>query len=246
MCAPVRIAFQAKASDARVLEELLSPWDISFTSPNQAEIVISYDCEEAIVNKAIVVPNEKQAFHDLLRKRKLNLGRSFHKSVQVAVSRQTALTVLPEMLYDYAGRSGSIQKGDSPVEFILSDELSLLKLDVVKEYRKIVDTVLEAKSSALYRLLTSLPIRYDVAPKKIRDFVMRGKGDGRNLNYCDKLPLDALRFILANAVERISGKRLPRKRSACMPKPAGIIIQFISIRILPAKPLPGGQLHTAC
>lgn len=211
MVTPVRIGFQAKASDARVLKELLSPWDISFTSPEQADIVIVCDCEEATVNKAIIVPNEKPAFYDLLRKRKLTIKPRFHKPVQVAVSRQTALTILPEKLYDYSGRSASIQEDDSPVEFILSDELSLLKLDVVKEYRKIVDPVLDAKPSALYRFLTSLPIRYDVAPKKIRDFVMRGKRDERNLNYCDKLPLDALRFILANAVERISGKRLPRK-----------------------------------
>jgi peptidoglycan/xylan/chitin deacetylase (PgdA/CDA1 family) len=211
VCAPLRIGFQAKASDARVLKELLSPWDISFRSPNQAEIVIAYDCEEAIVNKTLVVPSEKLAFYDLLRKRKLTLERSFHKSVQVAVSRQTALTILPEMLYDYARPSASIKEEDSSAEFILSEESSLLKLDVVKEYKRIVDPVLDAKSSALYLLLTSLPIRYDVAPKRIRDLVMRGKRDGRNLNYCDKLPLDALRFILANALERISGKRLHRK-----------------------------------
>ena len=62
MCAPVRIGFQAKASDARVLKELLSPWDISFTSPDQADIVIVYDCEEAIVNKAIIVPHDGADF----------------------------------------------------------------------------------------------------------------------------------------------------------------------------------------
>jgi peptidoglycan/xylan/chitin deacetylase (PgdA/CDA1 family) len=207
----LRIGIQAKTSDARVLKELLSPWDISFTTPDQAEIVIAYNCEEALVNKTLVVPSEELAFYDLLRKRKLTLERSFHKSVQVAVSRQTALTILPEMFYDYARPLASIKEEGSSAEFILSEESSLLKLDVVKEYNRIVDQVLDAKSSVLYRLFTSLPIRYDVAPKRIRDFVMRGKRDERNLNYCDKLPLDALRFILANAVERISGKRLPRK-----------------------------------
>ena len=211
MCAPLRIGFQAKASDARIIKELLSPWDISFTIPDQAEIVIAYNCQEAIVNKTLVVPSEELAFYNLLRKRKLTLERSFHKPVQVAVSRQTALNVLPEIFYYYARPSASIKEEDSSAEFILSEESSLLKLDVVKEYKRIVDQVLDAKSSALYRLLTSLPIRYDVAPKRIRDFVMRGKRDERNLNFCDKLPLDALRFILANAVERISGKRLPRK-----------------------------------
>lgn len=211
MVTPVRICIQAKASDARIIRELLSPCEISFTSPDKAEIVIVCDRAEAPVKKAIVVPNDTPEFYDLLRKQKLTLERIFHKPVQVAVSKQTALNIVPEMVYDYSRPSVSIQKDDSSAELPLSDELSFLKLDVVKEYKRIVDHVLDAKSSALYRLLTSLPIRYDVAPKKIRDFVMRGKVTESNLNYCDKLPLDALRFMVTNAVERISGKRLSRK-----------------------------------
>jgi peptidoglycan/xylan/chitin deacetylase (PgdA/CDA1 family) len=211
VCAPVRIGFQAEASDARVLKELLSPWDISFTGSGQADIVIIYDCEEAIVNKAIIVPHERPDFYDLLRNQKLRLERSFHKPIQVPVSQQTALTILPERVYSYEKPAALIGKENSSAELVLNDELSVLRVDVVKEYKRIVDPILDAKSSVLYRLLTSLPIRYDVAPKKIRDFVMRGKRGEKNFNYCDKLPLDALRFIVAKAVERLSGKRLSRR-----------------------------------
>lgn len=211
MCASVRIGFQGEASDARVIKELLSPWDVSFTSPDQADVMIAYDCKEADVNKAIIIPHDRSDFLDLLKKQKLRLEKSFHKPIQVAVSHQTALTIWPEKLYDYERTAELGGKENSSAELALNDSVSLLKVDVVKEYRRIVDPILDGKSSALYRLLTSLPIRYDVAPKRIRDFVMRGNRDERNLSYCDKLPLDALRFILANAVERISGKRLPRK-----------------------------------
>lgn len=221
MHTPVRIGFQGKASDARVIKELLSPWNISFTSPDQADIVIAYGCGETISNKAVVVPHDGSDFFDLLRKQKLGFERSFHKPIHVAVSQQTALTLWPETLYNYEELATSIGKENSRAELALNDELSLLRVDVVKEYKSIVDPIFDAKSSALYRLLTSLPIRYDAAPKKIRDFVMRGRRDEKTFNYCDKLPLDALRFIVAKAVERLSGKRLSRrtwkgKNSCCI------------------------------
>ncbi len=210
MRAPVRIGFQAKASDAKIIKELLSPWEVSFTSPDQADIVIVNGCEEPVVNKAIIVPHDGADFLDLLRKHKLKLGPSFNELIHVVISQRTCLTVSPERLYDYEKNAALIGKENSSADFVLNDELMLLRVDVVKEYKRIVNPVLDGKSSALYRFLTSLPIRYDVAPKKIRDFVMRGKVDEK-LDYCDKLSLDALRFIVANAIEKISGKRLPRK-----------------------------------
>jgi peptidoglycan/xylan/chitin deacetylase (PgdA/CDA1 family) len=217
----VRIGFQGEPSDARVIEELLSPWDVSFTSTDQADVTIAYDCKEADVNNAIIIPHDKPDFLDLLKKQKLRLENSFHKPIQVAVSQKTALTIWPEKLYDYERTAELGGKENSSAELDLNDSISLLKVDVVKEYRRIMDPILDGKSSTLYRLLTNLPIRYDAAPKRIRDFVMRGKRDEKTINYCDKLPLDALRFIVAKAVERLSGKRLaPRtwkgKKSCCI------------------------------
>lgn len=211
MRAPVRIGFQAKASDAKIIKELLSPWEVSFTSPDQADIVIVNGCEEPVVNKAIIVPHDGADFLDLLRKHKLKLGPSFNELIHVVISQRTCLTVSPERLYDYEKNAALIGKENTSADFVLNDELMLLRVDVVKEYKRIVNPVLDGKSSALYRFLTSLPIRYDVAPKKIRDLVMREKRDEKTFNYCDKLPLDALRFIVAKAIERLSGMRLPRK-----------------------------------
>ena len=211
MCESVRIGFQGKASDARIIKELLSPWEISFTNPDQADIVIVNGCEEPVANKAIIVPHDGADFLDLLRKHKLKLGPSFNEPIHVVISQRTGLTISPERLYDYKKNEMLIGKENSSADLILNDELLLLKLDVVKEYKRIVNPVFDGKSSALYRFLTSLPIRYDVAPKKIRDLVMRGKKDETTFNYCSKLPLDALRFIVAKAVEKLSGMRLPRK-----------------------------------
>jgi len=211
VCAPLRIGFQAKASDAKIIKELLSPWEVSFTSPEQADIVIVNGCEEPLANKAIIVPHDRADFLDLLRKHKLKLGFSFNEPIHVAISQRTSLTVSPERLYNYEKNAVLIGKENSSADFVLNDELLLLRVDVVKEYKRIVNPVFDGKSSALYRFLTSLPVRYDVAPKKIRDIVMRGKRDEKTFNYCDKFPLDALRFIVAKAVERLLGMRLPRK-----------------------------------
>lgn len=217
----MRIGFQGKASDARIIKELLSPWDISFTSPDQADIVIVNGCEEPVANKAIIVPHDGTGFLDLLKKNRLKLGPSFNEPLHIVISQRTVLTFSPERLYDYEKNEVLSGKENSSTDCILNDDLLLLKLDVVKEYKRIVNQVFDGKSSTLYRFLTSLPIRYDIAPKKIRDLVMRGKKDETTFNYCSKLPLDALRFIVAKAVEQLSGMRLPRKtwrgkRSCCI------------------------------
>ena len=90
----------------------------------------------------------EQTFFDLLRKQKLKLGPTFNKLIQVAVSRQTALTVSPERLYEYE-KNASMEEENSSAEFVLNDELLLLKVDVVKEYKRIVNPVFDGKSSAL-------------------------------------------------------------------------------------------------
>jgi peptidoglycan/xylan/chitin deacetylase (PgdA/CDA1 family) len=85
-------------------------------------------------------------------------------------------------------------------------------VDIVKEYDKILDETLNAKPSTLYRLLTGLPVPYTLAPERLRDFLMRKRGGKGNLTFCDKLPLDALRFILVRAIEEILGEKLERKK----------------------------------
>lgn len=207
----MRIAVQGQAADVEVLRELLSPWNVSFTSLDEAEVVIVRREKPLEAKKTIVIPSDSADFMKWVKDMKLRVVRKLGEPVFVAASSQTVLTITPQMLYCYDGAVKPSPK-DTPTVAELNEDLIFLTLDVVKEYDKILDETLNAKSSTLYRLLTGLPVPYTLAPRRLRDFFMRKRGGKENLTFCDKLPLDALRFILSSAIEKLSEKKIERKK----------------------------------
>jgi peptidoglycan/xylan/chitin deacetylase (PgdA/CDA1 family) len=206
----LRIAVQGQAADVEVLRELLSPWNVSFTSLDEAEVVIVRREKPLEAKKTVVIPSDSADFMKWVKDMKLRVVRKLGEPVFVAASSQTVLTIMPQMLYCYDGAVKPSPK-DTPTVAELNEDLIFLTLDVVKEYDKILDETLNAKSSTLYRLLTGLPVPYTLAPRRLRDFFMRKRGGKENLTFCDKLPLDALRFILVTAIENLLDERLQRK-----------------------------------
>jgi peptidoglycan/xylan/chitin deacetylase (PgdA/CDA1 family) len=211
LIASAQIGFSGSNSDKAILKELLSPWNVRFTTPEEADIVIIYKSEGSSTKKSIILPYAGPEFNNWVGKQNLRLKSSSKKQIKVDISNQTSLKISPERLFDYEGSLYSFPEGSS-AEFFLNNDQELLKIDLIKEFSNIVDPALTGKTSILYHILTGLPLRYDAAPKRVRDFVMGAKKEGRALDYCDKLPLDALRFILVKAIERLSGKILVRKK----------------------------------
>ena len=207
-----QIGFQGNYSEKAILKELLSPWNVSFTTPNEADIVIVYKSEESVTKKSIILPHNGPEFNNWVKKQNLRIKLSIRKQIKVDILSKTFLTVSPAKVYDYIGTQSSSTAEVSSTELSLDSEQTLLKIDIIEEFANIVNPALTGRTSILYHILTGLPIRYDFAPKKIRDFVMGDKKEDRVIDYCDKLPLDALRFILVNAIERLSGKVLVRKK----------------------------------
>jgi peptidoglycan/xylan/chitin deacetylase (PgdA/CDA1 family) len=93
----------------------------------------------------------------------------------------------------------------------MNEDLSVLTMDVVKEYNRILNGTLNAKSSTAYRVLESSPVPYDILPKQFSNFFLKNHKTSGDLSICDKLPLDALRFALKEALEYLVGKAIPRK-----------------------------------
>ena len=212
MSSSVQLGFSGSYSDITILKELLSPWNVSFTTPENAEINIIYKSGESLTKKSIILPYNGPEFNNWAKKQNLRLKSSSHKQIKVDISNKTSLTISPDQLFDYEEASNSSPHEGSLSEFFLNSDQTLLKIDLIKEFSNIVDPALTGKTSILYHILTGLPLRYDAAPKRVRDFVMGNKKDIRGIDYCDKLPLDALRFILVKSIERISGKiLLPKK-----------------------------------
>jgi len=207
----LKVAVQGQAADVEVIRELLSPWNVSFTSLDEAEVVIIHGEKPLETKKTIVIPSDSTDFMRWVKDMKLRVVRKPGEPVFVAAGSQTFLTITPQMLYCPDGLVKSAPKDNLPTATEPNENLIFLTLDIVKEYNNILDETLNAKSSTLYRLLTGLPVPYTLAPKRLRDLFMNGYGGQENLSFCDKLPLDALRFILVKAIEKLSEKTLHRK-----------------------------------
>ena len=212
MSTSVRIGFQGKPYHRQFFEELLSPWAVSFTDLEQAEAVITYDCEVKCNNKSIVVPHESLDFKKWVRQQNLQLTKNHRKLIQTDISERACLAIQPQEFYDYTPLQTAGNEELSKTEFLLNDQLLLLKVDIVKEFESIVSPALYGKPSKTYSLLTGLPIRYDTAPRRLRNLILHSRKDGRDINYGEKLPLDALRFVLVRAIERLLEKNLVRKK----------------------------------
>lgn len=176
-----------------------------FTDLDDADVLIVYEEKPRENMETIVIPSNSIDFVEWLKDKGLNVVRKPGTRTFVAATPHTILTMIPQTQYCYDGSIGQPQ----PIK--LNDNILLLTFDIVKEYSKIVNDTLNSKSSTLYRLLTGLPISYTVAPEQLRNFLMSRNAQQTDLDFYDKLPLDALRFLLAKAIEEITDKRLERK-----------------------------------
>lgn len=202
----MKIAVLASAADIEVIKELLSPWNISFTNSNEADIVICRKEKPLETKKTLVVPSE---FTNVVKstgrdKKSKGIHRT-ERSISVGAGPKTALAITPHVFCSDSPNGQETENSISTMMHCHGDSATLT-FDVVNEYYMIIDEVLNAESASSYRLLTSLPIPYNRAPKQLKNLIMRKKERVRNLTFYDKLPLDALRFILAEAIEKLAKK----------------------------------------
>ena len=207
----MKIAVQGQAADVEVIRELLSPWNVSFTSLDEAEVVIVYKEKPLETKKTIIIPSDSADFMKWIEDLKSRVARKLGKPVSIAAGSQTVLTITPEMLYCYDGLIKSDSGEALTTSAKLGENMVFLTLDVVKEYNNILSETLNAKLSTVYRLLTGLPVPYTLAPRWLRDLFMNRYGEQESLTLCDKLPVDALRFILIRAIEKLPNMELQRK-----------------------------------
>jgi hypothetical protein len=208
----LEITITGESGDSEALRELLSRLDVSFTTPEQAEVEVVCGQRPSETRKSVVVPRDRIEFVNWARDIKLNMMRVQRERVPVAISSQATLNITPLKFYSYCGLSNSKFVGADASQIRLNDDLVVLKFDIVYEYYKILRETLEARSAFTYRLLTGLPLPYNLAPKGIRDLLMTENDRRLDLLPSECLPLDALRFVIAHALENLSNKRLVRKR----------------------------------
>jgi peptidoglycan/xylan/chitin deacetylase (PgdA/CDA1 family) len=207
----LKLAFVGASPDFEVVRQLLSPWDVFFTSCDQADVTIAYKETCSNSNKTIVVPSESMNFKRFINGFNMRLERRAGRHVVVSAGPLTELIFLPKttLLNDAQTELASgISVG---TEINLNNGLIALRIDIVDEYKRVLERTFNAGTSIRYRILTGLPIPYTLAPRKLRDAIMRDSAEKNDTSLRDKLPIDALRLILVRAIEELSSRKLKKR-----------------------------------
>ena len=197
----LNIAVKAPPADSEIIFELLSPWDISFSTLDEAEITIFYKQKPSTTKASIIVPSDHESFVTWAKETGLEIAQKNEYLTSVNVTSQTTLTIMPKTQYWFSELANAGFRMRHATDIHTKNDRSILKLDISSRVPAIIDGVLAPETVGLHRIVTGLPIPYGLAPKSLRDFFMKSDKGFENLSISDKLPIDALRFILVNAIE---------------------------------------------
>lgn len=214
----MKIAIHSQVEDIEIILELLAPWKISITSLDEADVIINYKKKPIKKKNNLVIPSNSAIFTEWAKKNQLNVEKKLGKPIFVSANAKSCLTITPQITYHYKSTK-AIKVKNIPIITEMDEIFFLLSIDLIQEFKIIINKTLNSRSSIKYRLLTGLPIPYSLAPKKIKDIIMKGNCNNDNLKLYDKLPLDALRFILVLAIEVITDEKLILKTHNKMKTP---------------------------
>jgi peptidoglycan/xylan/chitin deacetylase (PgdA/CDA1 family) len=192
----MKVSIAADERDEQIIKELLSPWDISYTLPDESNVTIVYRKDPSDFSGTIVVPSCSDSFDRWIK----NTHRSVTKrqgKFSVRAASKVLLTINPEITYEC-----KIPPGKE------NDVSEIVGFDVVNEYKRILRETICARASTSYSLFTSLPLPYNIIPKRLRNTVMRQGGNSKDFDVNSFLPLDALRFELLRKIEHLSNNKI--------------------------------------
>lgn len=207
----VKISIDAQPSDVTAIRELLSPWNISITSLEEAEVSVVYKKKITEVIPSVIIPSDSTSFKAWARKSNLDFVTNPGKLVFVAATPSTALSITPKIRYCFDLTHNSAFGDCTSTDIEPKENTVVLKFNIIHEYASLLDATLNPKQSKRHQLFTGLPISYSLVPRRIRNYFMKADKGPQNLSLHDKLPIDALRFTLVNAIEEASGKVLAKK-----------------------------------
>jgi peptidoglycan/xylan/chitin deacetylase (PgdA/CDA1 family) len=207
----LNIAIQASIEDNLIIRELLSPWNIFFTELDKADATIAYKQKPSTIQPTVIIPSQTTSFANWGKENGLGFTQETGLPTPVNATSKTTLTIKPKMQYIFEKKKNVSFKDENQTNIQIEDEELILKLDLIQEYNFFIDGILHPEQSTLHRVLTGLPIPYGLAPKRLRDFLMKADKELENLSLCDKLPIDAMRFMLINAIEKICKTKIEKK-----------------------------------
>lgn len=206
----MKIAIQAPPKESEIIHELLSPWEISFTNSEEAEVVISCREKSAEAFKTVVVPSMTPDFLDFSQAVRCRPTVHSGTLLSVQLDPQTKLSITPSKIYQYELKAKS--SPDYAYLFKPNENAVFLTVDLVHEFIDVMNRTLNARTSTTYRLLTGSPIPYTIAPSRLRNFLTNSRQKKpQHQNQEGKLPIDTLRLMIAKALEELIGKKLSKR-----------------------------------
>jgi peptidoglycan/xylan/chitin deacetylase (PgdA/CDA1 family) len=207
----VKIAILAPPSDTPIIRELLSPWNVSLTEPENAEVAINYKEKIRDTKPSVIIPSDSVHFKKWTKNAHIDFVNKPGQLAFVSATPLTALSITPKTRYCYNMPNNTAFDDNTSIDIAPEEDQVVLKFDVVNEFNSLIEGTLNPKQSKLHQLFTRLPLPYGLAPKGIRNLFLKADKGVQNLSFCDKLPIDALRFALVRAIEEASGKVLEKK-----------------------------------
>jgi peptidoglycan/xylan/chitin deacetylase (PgdA/CDA1 family) len=206
----LKIGIQAESRDGAVIKELLSPWNISFTENLDPKVTIVYGQKPNETSNAIVIPSDDKSFASWAKNMRLVVSQKNGTLLSVQATPRTTLFITPTKKFTYE-TAPNPDRTNSLTHLEIEEDSIVLKLDVIKEFNDKIQKTLNPKQSTLHKIVTGLPIPYGLAPTRIRDLLMKANNANGPLSLFDKLPIDALRYALVNAIQAASGQELEKK-----------------------------------
>jgi peptidoglycan/xylan/chitin deacetylase (PgdA/CDA1 family) len=204
----LKIAINASPAEIAVIKELLSPWQFSYVSSDEAEVSISYGAEYERNDGSIIVPSHRQNHIESNMGSKPEFSGN-KRRIRVSVDGNSVLEITPKIFHfdsKFDKKAfGNVTSSSNELEGGLSS------IDVVSEYCGKINKTLNAKQSRSFHALTEIPIPYNIIPGGLRKQLLRKRSDKKSVNLNDKLSIDALRLILVEAVERVAKRSLRKK-----------------------------------
>ena len=207
----MEVSVRGTPFEAEVIRELLSPWGVAFVEAEKSGVEIVCGRKPVDGKKSVVIPSESVDFVEWTKKESLRIVRRPGEQISVAASTEAVLEFSPQSLYVNNSSVDSPLGSSVLLQINIDANVLVLTVDIIREYSRILNQTLNAKSSKTYDLLTRMPLPYDVAPKRVKDLLMAKHGKQRSVAIFERLPLDALRFALARALEKICGFVLHRR-----------------------------------
>lgn len=169
----MKITIEAQPSDSIVIKELLSPWNVFYAEQENADVSVVYNQRPAEERCSVIIPSYSENFKAWAKENHFRLTIKPGNLVSVPATYCNSLSIKPKTIYSLDS-SSSLSFGEStPTHTVIQENTLALKLNVIEEFDAILNSTLQPKESKIHRLATSMPIPYGLAPKRLKNFVMK-------------------------------------------------------------------------